>query len=415
MPVQTLARWIEPLLDAVVSESPVVVLEGGRATGKSTLCDNLIARHDWSPRFDLADRDTMDLLRLDPLRFLSAQSVPCVIDEAQLEPELTVWVKQVVDRRRRPGQFVLTGSARLGRHALGGSDPLAGRAVRLSLSSMTQGELEGRRTEFIERAFGQGWGDSATSGASSDRSPWIGGLPAISGVLAGVLSPQWEREIASYVESVIPLGTAGTRADHGRLLRTFRYLAANSGQLLNTARAANDLGMQAATVRNHLEMLEASFLLVRLEAQRPAEHRVVTAHPRVVAADVGLATWAARAWAGRQSAVTIGSLTESLVAHDISAAAAAHRDRIVLRHWRDQRGQHEVDLLLVHPNGDLVPIEVKASASVGPGDTLGLRAFIAEAPDACVRAIVVYEGQRVVDLTPAGGGPPVVAVPRSLI
>jgi uncharacterized protein len=408
-----LSRVIERNLHAAISNAQVVVLEGGRAIGKSTLCDSLIANNAWATRLDLSNHDTTAQLRLDPERFLSSQPTPCVLDEAQLEPELPIWVKSIVDKRRRPSQFLLTGSARLGRAQLGGSDPLAGRSVRLAMWSMTQSELLGRSSDFVDRVFNSGW-QPRTAQASVRENLWLGGLPGISGVRTPAPASQWEREIATYVEAVLPLGAESSRVDLGRLMRTFRYLAANSGQLLNFSRAASDLGMQANTIRAQLEMLEACFLLFRVEAERPAEHRVVVAHPRVFATDVGLATWAARAWSKPMSAALLGSLTETLVAHDISALAHASADRIVVRHWRDERNQTEVDLLLVHPDGRYVPIEVKASTTVGPGDTRGLRAFATAAPDEFVRGVLIYEGERVVDLSPPGG-PEIVAVPRGLL
>ncbi len=409
-------RIIEPLVEESLKTSAVVIIEGGRAVGKSTLCDRLIALHVWQPRLDLSDPNILDTLRLDPLRFLRAQPTPCIIDEAQIEPEVTVWVKRIVDERRMPGQFILTGSTRLGRHQLGGTDPLAGRAIRLRMHSLTQAELDSRQADVIDRAFGNGWSVSdLASDADPPPEPWLGGLPGISGVLDRELGPLWERQIAAYIEAVLPLGAAGTRADLGQLMRTFRYLAANSGQLLNLARAGNDLGMQAATIRRQLDTLEASFLLIRIEAHRPAEHRVVTAHPRVIAADPGLATWASRAWESIRSAALVGSLTETVVAHDLIASADAHPQRIVVRHWRDNRNQRETDLLLVHPDGRLVPIEVKASSTVGPADCGGLRAFADAAGKNCPRAIVVYEGSRVIDLTPAQSATQFVAIPRRLI
>ena len=415
--MSTLPRLVEPILESVRKDAAVVILEGGRAVGKSTVCDLLIGRHGWHPRVDLSDPDVLDTLRLDPMRFLESQATPCVIDEAQLEPGLTVWVKRIVDRRRTKGQFLLTGSARLGRHQLGGSDPLAGRAARIQMSSMTQRELHAEQSDFIDRAFGTGWRTGARSPERGlpARTEWRGGLPGLAGVLVGASHERWEREMAGYVESVIPLGAAGTRADLGRLLRTFRYIAANSGQILNIARAASELTMQANTVRAHIETLEACFLLVRVEAERPMEHRVVTAHPRVFAADVGLANWAARGWTSRPSAAVRGMLTETLVAHDVIAQANAYRSRIVVRHWRDTRTQREVDLLLVDPDGRFVPIEVKASSAVGPADAGGLVAFLSEHPERAVRGVVVYEGDAVVDLSPRGERGRIVAVPRWFI
>ena len=136
-----LPRWIEAQFESSIDATPVVVLEGGRAVGKSTLCDAVIGRRGWGERVDLADPNTIALLRIDPMRFLEALPSPTVIDEAQLEAQLPIWIKQIVDRRRAPGQFVLTGSARLGRDQLGGSDPLAGRSVRMRMWSFATGEL----------------------------------------------------------------------------------------------------------------------------------------------------------------------------------------------------------------------------------------------------------------------------------
>jgi hypothetical protein len=416
--MDALARIVEPAIESAHTSTAVLILEGGRAVGKTTVCDRLIDRHGWAPRIDLSDPDVLATLRLDPVRFLEAQPTPCVIDEAQLEPELTVWVKRIVDRRRATAQFLLTGSARLGRRQLGGSDPLAGRAVRIQMSSMTQRELRSEPSEFVDRAFGGGWEAGARVPRRDDvrdDGEWRGGLPSLAGVLAPASAARWESEIASYVEAVIPIGAMGTRADLGRLLRTFRYLAANSGQLLNVSRAASDLGMQANTVRSHLESLEAAFLLERVEAERPAEHRVLTAHPRVFAADVGLATWAARAWDGPMSAATRGALSETLVAHDVIAQANANAERVVVRHWRDVRTRREVDLLLVHPDGRLVPVEVKASSTVGPADAAGLAAFMDLHEDRSRLGIVVYDGEVVVDLSRRGERARVLAVPRRLV
>ena len=204
---KVLSRWIEQPFESLIESTPVVALEGGRAVGKSTLCDELIKRRGWAERVDLANPDTLALLRIDPIRFLPN---PAVIDEAQLEPQLPIWIKQVVDRRRVPGQFVLTGSARLGRDQLGGSDPLAGRSVRLRMWSFAEGVLRSRPTDFMSRAFGDGW-ELGSAVKATERANWLGGLPGLSGILRPGSVQQWEREMASYVESVLPLGTAGSR------------------------------------------------------------------------------------------------------------------------------------------------------------------------------------------------------------
>ncbi len=385
---------------------PVVVLEGGRAVGKSTLCGLLAARNGWSPVVDLTDPQTLAQLRLDHDRFLSGLPGTVVIDEAQLEPELLLAVKRIVDRRGgAPGQFVLTGSARLGRAQLGGSDPLAARAVTYRLWSLTERERTGRTGPLAALLFEDDLllasdPDEADGIRSAVGAWWRGGLPALPGVLRDADDSTWERGMASYVEAVLPLGADGSRVDLGRLLRSFRYLAANPGQQLVLSRMATELGIKADTARSHLEMLEAAFLLVRAEAHRPSEHKVLTAHPRVFATDTGLAAWALGLGLRDPNPLERGALMENRVAVELAATLDWAPERIVLRHWRDQRSKHEVDLVLVHPDGRHVAIEIKGSTSVGPGDTRGLVAFAVTNRDTFHRALVVYDGQRIVDLTP---------------
>jgi uncharacterized protein len=360
---------------------------------------------------DLSEPGTLDQLRLDPLRFLRDLATPAVIDEAQLEPQVLVWVKRVVDDRDgRPAQFVLTGSARLGRTGLGGSNPLAGRALRLQMWGLTEQERAGNLSPAVHRLFS---GDFESDHAVEIDDGWLrGGLPGLPGVLRPAAAAVWERGCADYVESVVPLGAASGRVDHARLMRAFRYFASNPGQLLNIGRAANDLTIAAPTVRAYLEQLEASFLLQRAEAHRPAEHKVLTAHPRVYATDTGLAAWAMRVVEQPPTPSQLGSLLENRVATALSASIDWRPDRIIMRHWRDDRAQNEVDLLAIHPDGRTVPIEVKAAVTVSPSDASGLVSYATGNPDHFHRGVLVYQGERLIDLS-APGRPArsIVAVP----
>lgn len=395
-----LRRGIEPAIRRAMRSAPVVILEGGRAVGKSTTCRGLATESGWAAPLDLSDPGLIESFRLNPVRYLADLPVPAIIDEAQLVPELPVWVKRVIDDRGGAvGQFILTGSARLGRHQLGGSDPLAGRSARLRMWPMTPGERAGNLAPVAERLFDDDLPDIV--GRLPVGTDWQrGGLPGLPGVLSDGDSSAWERAVGTYVESVLPLGPTSSRVDQGRLLRAFRYLASNPGQQLNLGRMASDLQVKADTARSYLEALEACFLLFRAEAHRPAEHRVLTAHPRVYAADVGLATWALRLIDRAATPTEVGALLENEVAAALSATCEWGPQHIVVRHWRDERAKREVDLLLVHPDGRMVPIEVKAADHVGPADTAGLVAFATDNPAAFHRGYVLYQGAGVIDLSP---------------
>ena len=394
-------RGIEPAIRSAMDAASVVIIEGGRAVGKSTTCRTLAAESGWAAPLDLTDPGLIDSIRLNPVRYLATLPRPTIIDEAQLLPELPIWVKRVVDDRGgATGQFILTGSARLGRHQLGGSDPLAGRSLRLRMWPLTPGERAGNVVPIAEGLFD----DEVPAFRSTDSRAgpdWQrGGLPGMPGVLVPGDSGVWERAMGAYVESVLQLGPNSSRVDQGRLMRTFRYLASNPGQQLNLGRMASELQVKADTARSYLEALEACFLLFRAEAHRPLEHRVLTAHPRIYATDVGLATWAARMIDRPATPTEIGGLIENDVAVALFSSCDWGRDRIVVRHWRDERAKREVDLLLVHPDGRSVPIEVKAAEHVGPSETAGLLAFASDNPGSFHRGYLVYQGHGVVDLSP---------------
>jgi hypothetical protein len=415
--MDTLPRGIEDRLSRSMLHAPVAILEGGRAVGKSTLCRIVGARHGWGPPIDLSSPGAIDQLRIDPIRFLRALPTPAIIDEAQLEPQLPLWIKLVVDERNgAPGQFILTGSARLGRDQLGGSDPLAGRSTRLRMWPLTLSEREGSPQHTASALFDPSRFDVGSVAAPTPLHlppTWLrGGLPGLPGVLREAPGYEWSRAMGSYVDATIPLGLTTTRVDHSRLLRVFRYLASNPGQLLNLARASSELGMKADTVGSYLDTLEASFLLIRAEAQRPAEHRVLTAHPRVFAADVGLSWWALGAIDEDPLPIQLGSLLANLVAVELAASAQWADEVHLIRHWRDQRSKKECDLAVVHPDGRLAAIEVKAAGSVGPGDVTGLVALATAHGESFAAGYVAYMGSRVVDLSPTSVPPgSILAVP----
>ncbi len=406
--VELLQRGIESVIQGLIGAFPVVILEGGRAVGKSTLSRALIGKNGWNDLVDLSDPGVEASLRLDPLRFLRDLPAPVFIDEAQLVPDLPMWIKRIVDERNGiSGQFVLTGSARLGRTQLGGSDPLAGRAVRRRMYSLTESERANRPRPLASDLFDETyWSEVAnkqTRAATWDvREHLRGNLPGIPGVLRPGDSNSWNLAMSAYVDSVIPLGAASERTDHSRLLRVFRYLVANPAQQLNLARMSSELQFRSETAANYLDALEASFLVMRVEAHRPTEHKVLTAHPRLHATDIGFATWAGRFLDAPVPAAQLGGLLENQLAHALMATIEWGTEPLVLRHWRDQRAKQEVDLLLVHADGRCIPIESKSSTVVGPDDTRGIQAFARANPDNFFRGCVAYCGDRIVDLTPDG-------------
>jgi uncharacterized protein len=394
-------RGILPRLIATMSSVPVVIVEGPRASGKTSIGALLAAEGHIASRVDLSEPTVGLAARNNPTSFIDGLTTPAFIDEAQLIPELLLAIKLRVDRERTNGLFVLTGSSRLGRAQLGGSDPLAGRAVRLRVWPMTQGELAGKpknlagrltqHESFLPENIVSMGGPKLTASELIQRIS-RGGLPTLSGVATATPKEIRPQLCAEYVEAVLHHEVGG-RHDRAELLRLFRYLAASTSRLLNTSTVGSELGVTRETTTNRLSSLEASFLLHLLPGHRPAEHRTLSAHPKVHAIDVGLASWAARLDSNPPAAV-FGGLVETFVVNELAAQSEWGKPGISLRHWRDTTRKLEVDAVLVDDATEgLVGIEVKASADVTGDDLRGLRHFLASVSGA-QRGVIFYSGER---------------------
>src|SRR5680860_674094 len=144
-----LDRHLTPALHEALSDTPVTMLVGPRQSGKSTLAQALVVELG-EARYVSLDRGlNLTAARDDPAAFIAGDARTLVIDEVQRAPDLLLAIKASVDEDRRPGRFVLTGSAdvlSLPRVA----DTLAGRMEVLRLWPLSQGEIEGRRESFLE-------------------------------------------------------------------------------------------------------------------------------------------------------------------------------------------------------------------------------------------------------------------------
>lgn len=391
-----LPRGVTDRISSLLEAVPVVVIEGPRASGKTALGALLASRGQLNTRVDLANSTVRRSAESSPNAFVESLERPALIDEAQLVPELALAVKQVVDRTGDPGQFIMTGSSRLGRAQLGGSDPLAGRAVRVRVWPMTQAELAGNPLNAVAQLIEGSVTGTFPALSRSDVMTRItrGGLPLIAGIRSAVPSDLRPSLVSEYVEAVLEHETTGRR-DRAELLRTMRYLASTTARILNVSTVASDLGAKRDTVQRRLTELESTFLLHTLPAHRPAEHRVLTAHPKVHAIDTALACWAGRVRGDVPDAATFGGLVETFVVNELVAQTSWNHAPTAVRHWRDTGRKLEVDAVIVRTTGS-VAIEVKASTDIRGDDLRGIRAYLAAEPNA--RGVVFYTGEAVLPL-----------------
>lgn len=358
---------------------PVVVITGLRQAGKSTMLEK-------DPQFAGFRRVTLDdfaqaeAARTNPDEFVAGDE-PLIIDEAQRCPELLIAVKRAVDRKRRNGRFILSGSASFSllQHV---SESLAGRAAHYVLSPMTRREIRGEigAPPFLRTFFEQPRLPKDGPAPVGEDELLRGGLPAVAlhpDVDAAIWFAGYER---TYIERDV---RDFARVPDLSAFRSFlRLAAARSGSLLNLSNLARDARISTHVAGNWLGVLEASYVLRRLSPRHDSRTTRLVKSPKLYVEDSGLCAHLIDASAHdlRDDSFARGALWEAYVAQNLAAIAAVHLPQCGLSFWNVQ-GRHEVDFVLGDRRG-LVGIEIKAESRLRAESARGLEAFLRNEPRA---------------------------------
>ena len=393
--VKTLPRLVDDALAARLRVMPAVVLTGARQTGKSTLVEQLVPG---DRRYrSLDDFDVRDAARRDPEALLGGTD-PLTLDEVQREPGLLTAVKRAIDRDRRPGRFLLTGSANLllMRQV---SESLAGRASYRTLWPMTRREQLGLgragRWDDLLAAPDAEWRDLLAAGDNPEED-WQalarrGGFPtpALELTAAADRAIWFDGYVRTYLERDLQdLASIAALPDFRRLMQA---ACLRLGQLLNQTELGRDVGLPQPTVHRWLNLLETSYLLVRLPAYAVNRTKRLIKSPRIFWGDTGVALHLG-------ATAPEGAHLENLVLHDLLAWRDARVDRVELAYWRTTIGE-EVDFV-IEAGGELLPIEVKATSKPRLADCVHLRTFRQEYGRKARAGILLHTGRTVEWLTP---------------
>ena len=384
-PRYALARVHEALRD-----TPVVLLNGPRQCGKTTLVGQLIGGH--RSYLTLDDETVLAAARSDPSGFLRGVD-RVLLDEVQRAPELLRAIKRAVDQDRRPGRFLLTGSADL--LALPRvSESLAGRMAVITLLPLARAELLRRRPRFLDHAFDGKLGPVAAPVVGPDLVELVlaGGYPELI-ARAPSRRLQWARDYARAVITRDVRDVAEvTRLDE--MPRLLRALAHHAGQLLNFAELGGQLGLDAKTARRYLGILEQVYLVRRVEPWFTNRLKRMIKTPKLHFLDTGLLAALRGLTAERLSSdrEALGPLLESYVFSEAAKLISWMDREVTIHHYRD-KDQQEVDLVLERDDGAIVGIEVKASATVTGQDFGGLRRLAHACGARCKLGLVLYDGE----------------------
>ena len=410
-------RAIQPWVEELLGFSPVLVVEGARQTGKSTLARMLRPN---AITVNLDDPQTLDYARNDPVGFAAqAGDGVLIIDEFQRLPSLSLAIKANVDADRRPGRFILTGSSDFAR-VRGDKDSLAGRALSVTVCPLTQTEVRGTTTSgtlvdrLLEATEVHDFPASAEPLTHAGLAHLLtaGGFPAVHNAKPR-LRAEWYR---NYVERLVRVDALadGSRLTPERLLTVLRLLAAHQSGELVKARLAQDSGLAASSVTSYLDMLARMFLILHVRPWETNLTKREIGRAKVSVLDSGLAAWLCDASPATLTTIPhgmqrLGALTEGFVAGELHAQQQWSRRRYRIHHYRD-RNRKEIDFVLEVDDSRLIAIEVKASRTVTGSHLAGLRFLKDKLGPRLTRGVVLAPIDR-----PASFGDDLWALPLSAL
>jgi predicted AAA+ superfamily ATPase len=384
------------LVDAL-GDRPVTLLIGPRQAGKTTLALAVTEGQHPATYRTFDDPPVLDAALQDPVGFLAGLADDLVLDEAQLAPELFRPLKASVDRDRRPGRFLLTGSAQvllLPRL----SESLAGRMEVLTLWPLAQRELAGRAGSFIDALFAGPRLTVSGADATLDLAGVCsrlakGGFPEVGTLRDAGRRAAW---FESYVTTILQRDVRDISNIEGlvRVPALLSLLAARSAGLLNVSEISRSSGLKLTTLNRYLSLLETVFLIHRLPAWSANVGKRLVKAPKLHLVDTGLAAHLLGLDdAGiASSPQALGALLETFVVTELLKDLGWAETRARLYHFRSTNGRREVDIVIEDQRGRVVGIEVRATSSPGRSDFEGLRSLQELAGERFLRGVVLHLG-----------------------
>lgn len=401
MDAELYPRFLDGHLREILSDTPVAIIQGARQVGKSTLA-GMTVEPDRTAFVTLDDPLNRDYAEADPVRFLrQAADRTLVIDEVQRVPSLLLPLKAEVDRDRRPGKFLLTGSADLLRTP-GVGDSLAGRAETLHLSPLSQGEIHrhGQPDDFVSALLHNDLRlQDFRSAPLEAETVTTGGYPS-------VLSRGNRRKVDWFLAYAERLATHdAAQITEGKYAANFlslvKVIAASGLSELVRVKIARSLDISPTTVSAYVDLLERMNLLVQVPAWTPSLRGRVVRRPKVSLNDTGLS--AALASFTPDDAIHVGgreyygSLVEQFVALELLKQRSWSATPFDLFHYRENDGL-EVDLVIKLPGRSLVAVEVKTTMTPTRSHWVNLQRFRSRFDDWDVRGVLLHGGDQSVQI-----------------
>lgn len=388
------------LTTTLMADAPVVLLEGPRAVGKSTLL-NQVAAAQSGRVVDLDEPATRDAVVADPALAVSGEGPVC-LDEYQKAPEVLEAIKAELNKHTAPGRFVLTGSTRHDSLPVT-AQSLTGRVTSLTVFPLSQGEQCGVHEDFLEVAINDPSKVITRHQATTTRPDYIarvtcGGFPLALAASSGDARRRWIRD---YVRLTLERDVRDlSNLRQGDKLRTLLdRLAGQTAQVLNVAKAAEDVGLTDKTAESYVNLLEKVFLVYRLEAWGTTLIARTLSKPKVHVLDTAVAAVLMRLTPEKLTTIDataskkFGHLVETFAVGELRKQASWIEGITGIGHWRHHDGD-EVDLIIEREDGGILGFEMKAGGRVSGPELKGLAHLRDSVGDRFLGGFVLYLGKR---------------------
>ena len=402
-------RWQKKTIEQMMLERRVLLLNGPRQSGKTTLAREL--ESDQTEYRTLDDGTLREAADNDPQGFIKRSTKTLIIDEVQRIPSLLSAIKKAVDEDISYGQYLLTGSTNI-QSLPTVNESLAGRIAKIRLRPLAQGEIERTTPSFFDSAFNQSFSSSSTN---YDRDAILeiafrGGFPEPM-LLQDRGRKRWHTD---YVNAILERDLKEIARIHRKnaMRELVHTLAAWSGKFMDLSAIGSGLSIQRATIESYINALETLFMVERVYPWTKTDYARVGKQSKLFMADSGLMSSLLR-WKMDQVRLDSdrsGKLIETFAFNEIAAQIDASDGRYELFHYRD-REKREIDFLIEREDNALLGVEVKAGSAISKNDFKHMKWFQNNlAKNQEFIGVILYTGQH-----PASFGNNLWAIPFGLL
>lgn len=389
----SIPRFAAARLAEALADTPVVLIHGPRQCGKTWLAKAHGDAHGYA-YFSFDDDNLLAAAQRDPVGFVADLPPKVILDEVQRTPELFRAIKAAVDRERRPGRFLLTGSSNV-LLVPKLADSLAGRMEALRLHPLARAEIEAHPSKFLDALFSAKFRNTPARRLGAELAEIVvaGGYPAALQRRTPRRRGDWYR---NYLDSIVQRDVQELARISALdvMPRLLKVAASQTGRLFNASQLAAPFQLTRPTIANYFALLERVFMTERLPPWHSNRLSRLVKTPKLHLCDTGVAAALLEADGPMLKAdgALYGQLLETFVYQELRRLASWSDAAHAFYHFRD-KDNYEVDIVIERDGRAVAGIEIKSASTVNNADFAGLRKLAQATQKRFVVGVLLYDGE----------------------